>query len=76
MACASFKCALSFVMQDNIKSLHQQSALYTAQLQSQMRETRAAQETLAEAETEMEVVHFEKKQLLAQWKSCLTAIQR
>jgi hypothetical protein len=66
----------SLVVQDNIKSLHQQSALYTAQLQSQMRETRAAQETLAEAEAEMEVVHFEKKQLLAQWKSCLTAIQR
>ena len=42
----------------------------------QSRETRAALETLAEAEAEMESVHFEKKQLLAQWKSSLLAIQK
>lgn len=31
---------------------------------------------LVQAESDMEGVHFEKKQLLAQWKSSLTAIQR
>ncbi len=37
---------------------------------------RSAQETLAQAEADMEAVHFEKKQLTAQWKSSLNAIQR
>lgn len=59
-----------------MKSMHQQLTLYTAQLAAQQRETRAAKETLAEAESEMEGVHFEKKQLLAQWRGSLNAIQR
>lgn len=59
-----------------MKSLHQQHALYSAQLVSQQKETRAAQETLAEAEADMQGVHFEKKQLVAQWKSSLNAIQK
>ena len=63
-------------MQDNIKGLQQQLALHTAQYEAQKRETRAALETLAEAEAEMESVHFEKKQLVAQWKSSLVAIQK
>lgn len=67
---------LLMVMQENTKSMQQQLALYGAQLTAQQRETRAAKEMLAEAESEMEAVHFEKKQLLAQWKGSLTAIQR
>jgi hypothetical protein len=63
-------------MQENLKSLHQQLALYTAQLKEQQHETRAAKETLTEAEKEMEGVHFEKKQLLAQWKGSLNAVLR
>lgn len=63
-------------LQETMKSMHQQLALYNAQLEAQKRETRAALETLAEAETEMESVYFEKKQLVAQWKSSLLAIQR
>jgi len=59
-----------------MRSLEQQLSLYTAQLTEQQHETRAAQETLAQAESDMEAVHFEKKQLLAQWKGSLTAIQR
>lgn len=59
-----------------MRSLEQQLALYTAQLTEQRHETRAAQETLAQAESDMEAVHFEKKQLLAQWRGSLTAIQR
>ncbi len=63
-------------MQEGMKSMQQQLQLHTAQLEAQKRETRAAMETLAEAETEMESVHFEKKQLVAQWKSSLVAIQK
>lgn len=62
--------------QENIKTLQQQADLYAAQLQSQARETRAARETLAEAEAEIAEVQFDKKQLLAQWRSVLTAVQR
>ncbi len=63
-------------MQENMKNLQQQLSLHTAQLEAQKRETRAAMETLAEAEAEMETVHFEKKQLVSQWKSSLVAIQK
>ncbi|KAG2423494.1 hypothetical protein HXX76_015242 [Chlamydomonas incerta] len=63
-------------LQDNLKGTQQQLALVSAQLEAQKRETRAALETLAEAEAEMENVHFEKKQLVAQWKSSLLAIQK
>ncbi|GFR48625.1 hypothetical protein Agub_g10540 [Astrephomene gubernaculifera] len=63
-------------LQENMKSAQQQLALVSAQLEAQKRETRAALETLAEAEAEMENVHFEKKQLVAQWKSSLLAIQK
>ncbi|GLC36058.1 hypothetical protein PLESTB_000533200 [Pleodorina starrii] len=63
-------------LQENLKSGAQQLSLVSAQLEAQKRETRAALETLAEAEAEMENVHFEKKQLVAQWKSSLLAIQK
>ncbi|GIL43650.1 hypothetical protein Vafri_1318 [Volvox africanus] len=63
-------------LQENLKSAQQQLSLVSAQLEAQKRETRAALETLAEAEAEMENVHFEKKQLVAQWKSSLLAIQK
>ena len=33
-------------------------------------------ETLVEAEQEMEAIHFEKRQLIAQWHSALLAIGR
>lgn len=63
-------------LQGTLKKLHGDIELYTAQREAQQRETRAALETLAEAEAEMEGVHFEKKQLVAQWRSCVTAVQR
>lgn len=63
-------------LQENLKGAQQQLQLYSAQNEAQKRETRAALETLAEAETEMEGVHFEKKQLLSQWKSSLLAVQK
>jgi hypothetical protein len=46
------------------------------QVDAQKAETRAATETLVEAEQEMEAVHFEKRQLTAQWRSSLLAIAR
>ncbi len=63
-------------LQGGIKSLQQQLQLLTAQVEAQSRETRAALETLAEAEAEMASVHFEKKQLVAQWRSSLLAISK
>ena len=44
------------------------------QVDAQKGEMRSAMETLVEAEKEMESVHFEKRQLLAQWKSSLLGI--
>ncbi|KAJ9514439.1 hypothetical protein QJQ45_012419 [Haematococcus lacustris] len=63
-------------LQESLKGLQQQLQLYTVQHQAQARETRAALETLAEAEADMEGVQFEKKQLVAQWRSSLLAIQK
>ena len=59
-----------------IKGHQRQIALFTQQHAAQQRETRAAQETLAEAAAEMEGVAFEKKQLTAQWQSSLIAMQK
>lgn len=46
------------------------------QVEAQKSETRAAMETLVEAEQEMDTIHFEKRQLIAQWHSSLLAITR
>jgi chromosome segregation ATPase len=46
------------------------------QVDAQKAETRAATETLVEAEQEMDAIHFEKRQLTAQWRSSLLAITR
>jgi coiled-coil domain-containing protein 40 len=46
------------------------------QVDAQKAETRAALETLMEAEQEMDSIHFEKRQLTAQWRSSLLAITR
>ena len=64
------------MLQEQMKQQHQQLSLYEAQLEAQRRETKAAQETLAEAEREMESINFEKKQLANQWKSSLIGIAR
>jgi len=63
-------------LQETLKGLHQQLALYNSQLEAQKRETLAAKETLQEAEDEMENIHFEKKQLVQQWKGSLLGVQR
>eukprot|EP00743_Colponemidia_sp_Colp-15_P001752 GILK01001913.1.p1 GENE.GILK01001913.1~~GILK01001913.1.p1 ORF type:complete len:909 (-),score=261.49 GILK01001913.1:118-2775(-) len=63
-------------MNEDIKRLQEQKALYEAQLISQKQETEAAARTLAEAAKEMEAINFEKKQLLQQWQSSLIGMQR
>ena len=63
-------------LHQQVQTQEQQIAIYTQQYESQRRETRAAKEMLAGAEAEMEGIHFEKKQLTAQWQSSLIATQR
>lgn len=63
-------------LHQQVRTQEQQIAIYSQQYENQQRETRAAREMLAEAQAEMEGVHFEKKQLTAQWQSSLIATQR
>ena len=63
-------------LNEQVKGMREQHALFKAQLVSQKQETAAAAKTLAEAFKEMEAINFEKKQLMAQWKSSLIGIQR
>ncbi|XP_041073015.1 coiled-coil domain-containing protein 40 isoform X2 [Carcharodon carcharias] len=57
-------------------ALREQIAMYEAQYVAQAEETKAARKTVAEATTEIEVIGYEKKQLLEQWKSSLIGMQR
>ena len=63
-------------LQNQIRRLQEQLAMYEYQLLSQQNETQAAHETLQEAALEMEAITFEKKQLLQQWKSSLIALEK
>ncbi|CAG9461572.1 unnamed protein product [Pedinophyceae sp. YPF-701] len=63
-------------MQEQLKTKHQELAVVRLQLDAQRKETAAAKQTLAEAELEMEGIHFEKKQLSQQWRSALVMISR
>eukprot|EP00760_Papus_ankaliazontas_P029424 PhM_4_TR4241/c0_g1_i1/m.15111 len=63
-------------LNERIKMLGEQLALYTHQLTAQREETKLAQDTLAEAQSEMEAIQYEKKQLLQQWKTSLIGMQR
>ena len=61
-------------LQETLKTKHQQLSLLGGQLEAQKKETSQALETLNEASSEMEAIHFEKKQLANQWKSTLMAV--
>ena len=61
---------------EKLKRSQEQLALYEAQLLAQQQETGAAGNTLKEASAEMEAIHFEKKQLLSQWKTALIGMGR
>lgn len=63
-------------LNEKLRRLREQLALFEYQLKNQQRESQAAHATLQDATTEMEAINFEKKQLLNQWKSSLIALQR
>eukprot|EP01012_Entosiphon_sulcatum_P006174 TRINITY_DN1288_c0_g1_i1.p2 TRINITY_DN1288_c0_g1~~TRINITY_DN1288_c0_g1_i1.p2 ORF type:complete len:881 (+),score=378.54 TRINITY_DN1288_c0_g1_i1:94-2736(+) len=63
-------------LNEQIKQQTEKLAMYEAQLDSQRKETRIANDTLAEALAEMDAINFEKKQLLQQWKTSLIGMQR
>merc|ERR1719316_1268123 len=61
---------------EEIKRLTEQKAVFEAQLVAQKQETEAAVATLTEAGREMEAVEFEKKQLAQQLHSALRGMMR
>lgn len=63
-------------LHERLKREQEQLALTEAQLIAQRRETGAAQKTLADAGAEMDAIRFEKKQLMAQWKTALIGMER
>lgn len=61
---------------ERLDRLREDIALYDAQLEAQMAETKAAREALSEAKTEIETIAVEKKQLFAAWNSALIGMRR
>jgi len=63
-------------LNERLKREQEQLALTGAQLIAQRKETSAAQKTLQDAGAEMDAIRFEKKQLMAQWKTALIGMER
>ena len=63
-------------LNEQLKRSQEELALNEAQLIAQRGEAGAADQTLRDAWQEMEAINYEKKQLLAQWKSALLGMQR
>ena len=63
-------------LNEQLKRAQEELALHEAQLIAQRNESGAADQTLRDAQQEMEAINFEKKQLLQQWKSALLGMQR
>lgn len=61
---------------ERLDHLREDIALYDAQLEAQMAETKVAREALTEAKTEIETILVEKKQLFAAWNSALIGMRR
>lgn len=61
---------------EQLRKLQERRAIYDVQIEAQRKETSAANATLQEAYTEMEALHFEKRQLLHQWKTSLFGLQK
>ncbi|XP_075260271.1 coiled-coil domain-containing protein 40-like [Convolutriloba macropyga] len=61
---------------ETLDKLREQVALYEAQYQAQVEETKAAKEALTDAQTEIESINLEKKQLYQQWNSSLIGMRR
>mmetsp|Transcript_18918 Transcript_18918/g.39374 ORF Transcript_18918/g.39374 Transcript_18918/m.39374 type:complete len:913 (-) Transcript_18918:91-2829(-) len=63
-------------LNERIKKLQGDISLSEAQLEAQLKQTDEAKEMLSETGAEMELIAFEKKQLMQQWKSSVIALTR
>ena len=59
-----------------LKKHKDQLALYDAQLEAQRKETTEADAVLRDTSKEMDVLRFEKKQLMLQWRSSLIGLTK
>jgi len=59
-----------------VDTLREEIAMYESQFQAQHEESKAAQQALTEAVTEIEAIDLEKKQLYQQWQSSLIGMRR
>lgn len=62
-------------MNEQVKRLNEQKAIYATQLASQREETLSAQQTLKEALNEMERILASKRSLMEEWKNSLKGLQ-
>lgn len=63
-------------LQQQLTQLEQQKGTYDAQILSQRQETHSASLILAQAQSEMDAIEVEKKQLWQQWRNSLVALER
>ena len=63
-------------LNERIKTTQRELQLVESQLASQRNEAMSAQQTLADANKEMERIRFEKKQLISAWNSTLLGMQK
>ena len=63
-------------LHERVKKLQSAISLTEAQFEAQIKQTTEANEMLADTAAEMELISFEKKQLMQQWKSSIIALTR
>ncbi|XP_043924009.1 coiled-coil domain-containing protein 40 [Protopterus annectens] len=59
-----------------VERLNEQTAMYEAQIIAQAEESKAAKNTVTEAQMEIDAINMEKKQLLQQWNTSLIGMRR
>ena len=60
----------------NLKGLREQAEMYRAQIEVQQAQTEEAKQILKETAGEMDLIVFEKKQLMVQWKASLSNLKK
>jgi len=63
-------------LEEKESKLKEDIALFQSQLHNQMKESKAAKESLVEARLETESIEKEKNQLMQNWTSCLIGMKR
>lgn len=63
-------------LQQQLTTLEQQKGTYDAQIIAQRKETQTATQILAQAQSEMDAIGAEKKQLWQQWRNSLVALEK